>query len=275
MSRSLDPEALASLERVLLVGDLHGNLPAAHAAARTAVAHHCNLLIQVGDLGIGPFSGSFTYADYVSALEHGVFEGDLDPFTTALDEALAEHGLGMLVAPGNHENYDRIDAAPRDEHGRIELGQHWRALPRGYRWSMGGRAFGAVGGAFSIDRRWRREHTSWWPQEEITQTDIDALGDDRLDVLITHEVPQGTPVMSSFNLPHQLEVASALGRDLLIQAVGRTSPDLVVSGHWHQRVSGILRGRTRVEVLHMERERGALAVLDLTDLSVTTVTEER
>ncbi|WP_418606295.1 O-antigen ligase family protein [Georgenia sp. SUBG003] len=45
-----------------------------------------------------------------------------------------------------------------------------------------------VGGAFSVDRDRRREGMTLWADlEEPTQEDIEQLGDDPLDVLLTHE----------------------------------------------------------------------------------------
>lgn len=256
-------DLLSTAGRVLLAGDMHGNVPAFTNAADQAVQAGCRVLLQVGDFGIGPFDEDFRWGT-----RH--FGGQYDQITAAADAILGSRGLIMLVVPGNHDNYDRIDAEPLDTRGRQHFSAYWRTLPRGHRFEVGGRRFGAVGGAHSIDRDYREPHVSWWEAERITQDDIDTLGDEPLDVLLTHDVPEGTPVQSHLRLPDIHEQLSRDGRLLLAQAARRTQPRLVFSGHWHQRVSGAINGgRTRVEVLNMEREPGSTAVLDLSDLTVS------
>ena len=93
--------------------------------------------------------------------------------------------------------------------------------------------FGFLGGAFSIERRDRTLGIDWW-QHEVTDTDdVARLGDDALDVLITHDSPAGINLLSSWRLPSEDQVRADEVRALIAQATAATSPRLVVHGHWH------------------------------------------
>lgn len=243
-----------AVERVLVAGDWHGIVPVhvLEKAADLGIA----VVAHVGDLGIGPWPGERKSVLHV------------------LDRVLTRLDLVLLLTPGNHENWDRLEEAKRDAEGRWILGRtgRVRGLPRGHRWTMGGRAFGSLGGAVSIDQDRRTPGRTWWPQEEVLPEHVDALGDDRLDILITHEVPAGVPVVSTLDVPAVLAERADAGRGLIRDAVERTCPEVVFSGHWHQRVTHDLARRaggvTRVEVLSEECTPGNAAVLDLIDLSV-------
>lgn len=243
-----------AVERVFAVGDWHGVVPI-HVMEKAADIG-IRIALHVGDLGIGPWPGERKSVLHV------------------LDRVLTRLDLVLLASPGNHENWDRLEGAKRDEYGRWILGRtgRVRGLPRGYRWTMGGRAFGSLGGAVSIDQDRRTAGRTWWPQEEVLPEHVDALGDDPLDVLITHEVPAGVPVVSTLDVPMTLAERADVGRGLIRDAVERTRPAVAICGHWHQRVTHDLRrsngGITRVEVLSEEHTAGNAVVLDLDDLSV-------
>ncbi len=254
MSKQAAPdEALAEATRAVVLGDVHGDamavITALQAAARTGVT----AILSVGDFGIGPWPG------------------ERKSFTKAIDRWLTRLGVWLFVTPGNHENYNRIEAAPRDESGAIYLGSQLRALPRGHRLNLGGRTVGSIGGAVSVDvGPHRQTGRTWWPQERILDSDIDALGSDPLDILITHEVPAAVPVVSQLAVPLEIAASAQQGRELLDRAVETTRPQLVLSGHWHQRVTHTRTwddgSTTRYEVLPEENRRFNAVLLDLTDL---------
>lgn len=188
-----------------------------------------------------------------------------------------------LGHPGNHENWDTINdaiTARSDELGFGILGRHGRVRvsPRGHRFTIGNLRFGSLGGAVSVDRATdtpRREPGSivgkwWWPTEAPEQADLDALGAGALDVLITHDVPDGVPMIGSGDWDPSLIDRSNLVRVLLRRAVEATRPAVSFCGHWHQRRSYDLQRTvdhaiTRVEVLSEEHTTGNAVVLDLLD----------
>lgn len=247
---SADPAALADVDRVLICGDWHGAVAAGKSAINAAAELGIRTVLHVGDFGIGPWPG-----DSSQSIER------------RLQPSLDRHDIVMLVTPGNHENWDRIDAAPTDKHGRGILTDNVFVLPRGHRWTMAGKTFGSLGGAFSIDYRRRTPGASWWIQERVLPEHVDALAaGGPLDVLIAHEVPDGTPVRKPGQLSPDLEAQSREDRRHVLEAVARTTPELVFSGHWHQRTTGQVRygtGITTVHVLDQQFRPGNTVVFDL------------
>jgi hypothetical protein len=121
------------------------------------------------------------------------------------------------------------------EHGHfpVHVAECVTYLPRGTRLDLGGRTFGFLGGAFSVDWRDRSASIDWW-QDEVTDTDdVVRLGTERLDVLITHDAPAGIDLLSSWRLPAEDQVRADDVRALVAQATVSTSPQLLVHGHWH------------------------------------------
>ena len=81
---------------------------------------------------------------------------------------------------------------------------------RGHCWTWGGKEFAGLGGAPSIDKMNRREHISWFSQEEITQADVDYVRlIEAADVLITHDAPpESRPAMEFIGFPQRLSKRS-------------------------------------------------------------------
>jgi hypothetical protein len=152
-------------------------------------------------------------------------------FTAELVRALEDLGLVFIFADGNHD--------------------------------------GALGGAYSIDKAFLTSGWDWFEGEEVIPADVETLGFEPLDVLITHDVPAGIDVETTLQIPEAIERESYIVRSLLRDAVRNTEPKLVFSGHWHQRRTGLMPGMdTRVHVLDREFHNGNLVSLDLATLAV-------
>jgi hypothetical protein len=94
-----------------------------------------------------------------------------------------------------------------------------------------------VGGALSVDRKWRTEGLDWWPDEELSIAELDQLIDVYADakprIMVTHDCPQLL----------EKTMVEASGRDKSIEP-SRTRqafsvmfdhhrPQHWVFGHWH------------------------------------------
>jgi len=242
--------------RVLLAGDWHGNRAWAEVCFDMAAVQACQVVLQLGDFGLWP--------------------GREDEWLDHVDGLAERSGTELVWIDGNHENHDalRLWQSQADETGMVAMRDRVRWASRGARWDWAGTAFGALGGAVSIDRFLRREGVNWWPAEALTQDDVDRLGDAPLDVLVTHAAP------STFDRAHRrVPIPQAIlsdvtqVRDLLDQAVLRTNPRLVVHGHYHRRLTAELEERTVEGLAHdKSTPADALAVLDLASgLSVQAV----
>lgn len=217
--------------RILVVGDVHGNTAFMRTAILRAAKRGISTILQVGDFGYWPHTKSG------------------EKFLKDLERAAAEHGVTVWWIDGNHENHEWLGLKNRAEDGTVQVSEHCRYLPRGHRWEWNGVRFGALGGAFSIDWRLRVPMVSWWPQEVVHLRDIEHLGTEPLDVLVTHDHPAGIDLPSGFSLRATDQAMSDQQRLMLHEAVDQTNPRLVLHGHWHYRYTSLLRRDNQPPVL--------------------------
>lgn len=227
----LGPDAVAD---VLAVGDVHGNTPNLTAAVDLAVDLGVDAIVQVGD---------FWLAD--------THWPRLNPLESEFMWTAHDSPLPIVVIDGNHEVWPALGryaatsqaAAAMASRRPLHLGGSiWWAW-RGSVWTWGERAFGALGGAVSPDRREIAVHDNRWEAEAITEDDlrrllanVDAEFDGSIDVLFTHDAPAQVRNLTSgmSGVPWDLREAADAGRRLLGRAVETTRPALVLHGHWHR-----------------------------------------
>lgn len=256
MQNTLNTLGLAMPEKILIAGDWHGKTRWMRQALRCAARDGYTTIVHVGDLKV---LWRDEYPDYP---ERGAF-------TAELAHELEELGLVFVFADGNHDVHPTLRVLPLNADGFGIISDRLLYAPRGHRWLLGGRWFGALGGAYSIDRYRGSKGFDWFEEEVTTPEDVVALGTDPLDVLVTHDVPAGINVVSILDIPEAIERESYIVRSLLRDAVRATEPKLVFSGHWHQRGTSLMPGMdTRVHVLNMEFRAGNLVSLDLAALAV-------
>jgi predicted phosphodiesterase len=244
------------IRKVLVAGDWHGSTRWMYQALTCAARDGHKVIVHVGDLKV---LWADEYSDYP---EPGAF-------TAELARLLDDLGLVFIFIDGNHDVHPKLRALPLNAGGFGVISDRLLYAPRGHRWSVGGVRFGALGGAYSIDRYWGREGQDWFVDEATVPEDVVALGPEPLDVLITHDVPAGIDLETMFDLPEALERECNIVRALLRAAVRNTEPTLVFSGHWHQRRTGLMPGmETRVHVLDKEFTTGNMISLDLQTLAV-------
>lgn len=141
-----------------------------------------------------------TKEDYVIILgDFGVIWRN-DIMMKAVLKQLSEKNFTVCFVDGNHENFDMIS--------KIEHIVPWHGgmvgiiapgvvhLLRGQIYQIGDRTIGVCGGANSIDKAWRTENVSWWPQEVITDEEVSFFqmnlihkGVRALDLMLTHDCP--------------------------------------------------------------------------------------
>lgn len=212
--------------RLLVAGDTHGNARWVSRLCERASALGCRAILQLGDFG------------------WWLPERQGELFLAQADASLSFYGLVLFWVDGNHENHTSLRQharwAERDQSGAVVTSERTRWLPRGHRWSWNGVRFGALGGAFSIDWHLRTPGVSWWPEEITTDTDVAVIGDEPLDVLVTHDAPAGFPANHPIRVDPADEARSYDVRLRLADAVEATRPRLVLHGHWHRRHSTVL-----------------------------------
>lgn len=166
---------------VMLLGDTHANTDWTVSMIEAAAGMRVDLILQLGDFGYWPM------------------QMDGAEFLASVETALAEHDMFLWFIDGNHEDHHHLLQVPVDRTtGRRPVSAHVEHLPRGFRWTWAGRRWVAAGGAVSMDVHFRQEEVTWFPEEELTDVEVDAIvSDGPADVLVSHDAPFGTPFLYS------------------------------------------------------------------------------
>ena len=201
--------------KYLFLGDAHNDLEFTESAAKLARQHDADLL-QLGDWGfLGP------------GRPHQLEE---------LSDMLVGLGVTLRFVDGNHDDH----IALKKLRGRVrvrgvEIAKNVIYQPRGsVHEDDDGTRFLFLGGAPSIDRARRVEGESWWPEEVITQADLNIALSAKgpIHVLVTHDAPTFPPGFMPKGSPsyQRAQVLSMKRVDKLIQ---HHRPTLHMHGHWH------------------------------------------
>lgn len=128
---------------------------------------------------------------------------------------------------GNHEDFWSLAKRESDE---IEPGIIY--MPRGSTYTLpDGRVMLFMGGALSIDKAYRTIGQTWFPEETITQTDLQNLPQCKVDIFITHTCP--TELVNDLRVGYP-EKSFEPSNEALSQLWEMYKPDLWFFGHWHQ-----------------------------------------
>jgi hypothetical protein len=220
----------------LVAGDWHGETEWAQQIIRFASQRNTSTLVQLGDFGIWPEAGGPKYVRKVNL-------------------ACEKNDVDLIVVPGNHENYDRLDKLEIDSNGWM-VNPEWSRIKfaqRGHVWQLpNGMWAAALGGGGSIDRNLRVEGKTWWAAEAITMGNVESLmsnltaaGDPQIDVMFTHECPAGVYRPSKGHavwITSEVEYYCYQQRIILREAVDRVNPSSLYHGHWHDWFEDIIEG---------------------------------
>jgi hypothetical protein len=197
--------------KTYLLGDIHGKWALLNKFIKD---HNPCQLINVGDFGI--------------------FHSD--PVLNMRDSQL-------LFIDGNHENHDRLQVFTNP----VELYPGITYLPRGtyktIHTNSGEYNCLFMGGASSIDAKYRTPFFDWWPQEIISDKDIRTAEQNvngPVDIIFSHTVPNEFSVVGNLDLtnfditpdPSQTQLSYLL----------KYQPKKWYAGHWHAPQSGNYNG---------------------------------
>ncbi|MFC0713681.1 metallophosphoesterase family protein [Cellulomonas biazotea] len=239
--------------RIAVLGDLDGQTGWAKSIISQVAARGIHTVLQVGDCGL-------------------LWPGRGDAATRDIERACVEHDVRFAFIDGNHDPHARLRAVPVASDGFARIAQHIFYIPRGARWNWEGRSFGAVGGAYSVDRDRRTEGVNLWAElEEATTEDVNRLGPATLDILLTHDAPAGVR-LRGLRLSERSRLRSQAQRDLLRSVVDSTRPAFAIHGHWHQRHTQVLHhsngSRTVVVSLDQQYTPGSWVVVNLATMNI-------
>lgn len=229
--------------KIAYAGDWHANKHWATIAIQYAREEGAEHILHLGDFGY-----------------------DFTPgFRNEVELALAQAHIDLWFIDGNHENFNWLYDQPSLDDGRRKISQHVYHLPRGYMWNWGETQFMAVGGAFSVDRRWRKLNKSWWLEETLTDEEIEAAcRGDKADILIAHDCPWGVDIPgiddgSPSIYPADAIRESQMHRRQLRKIVDVIQPKEIWHGHYHRRYDALANfGYGHVEVHGLDMDATSL-----------------
>lgn len=242
--------------RIVIAGDWHRHTGANHArrVVEYAAKHGADGIVHVGDFGYnyawGPHGSGYS-------------------FEKPLRKILAAHDMFLLWVDGNHENHAWLRNLPVREDGFVQTGGSGRIfwVPRGHRWTWYDTTFAGLGGAYSINKKYLVEGVSQFSDfEEVSENDVAKLGEEKVNVLLTHDVPISAPMTSSLKLHPETESAANYSRVQLQNAVENVKPDYLFSGHWHKFMKYEMNIDEHVvdaTVLNMEYRQGNAVLFDV------------
>lgn len=241
--------------RLLVIGDSHGHAGMLSRACMLAAELEAGEIWSVGDFGVWPGRAGRGFLDSV-------------------EYDAAQAGVMVRVVPGNHDDYDQIDAALAEtDDGWAHLRPHIAVARRGHVHRIHSTRIMCLSGAASIDGPgglwgpWRGVGDGWWPQEVITDAEagqacdnIDAAGGG-VELMICHDLPDSAGVVgqADFLLGEQVR-----GRIRRVAEHGRVP--LLVAGHWHRHIDRMVSGRREVVLsADVNPEQIQWAVIDIAD----------
>jgi predicted phosphodiesterase len=267
--RSATPAlVLSGAGRVAFLGDSHGNLRYLVDTANLLKTMGVDVLVVLGDFG------------FLWPGRHPN-PSELERLSVYLTGAQQQ----CFFVDGNHEDFEQLLAMPLDQSGVRPVAPGITHIPRGYRTTLAhGRTLAALGGANSVDRADRAPNENWWPEESISEADLERLGEDRADILIGHDAPLAVPRLNSILSKTRNRFWSAedlayerAGRQMFDRGFKQVRPSLYFGGHFHLHLDEELSfdgpdGPFDCRVILRERDGGpyynTTAILDLETLEV-------
>lgn len=203
-----------------LVGDTHGDLSFASRIMKAAKADGIDTIFQLGDFGVWPGKDGAYYLD-------------------TLSQTAVNRGIRWNVTLGNHEDYDQIESHPAyAEKGFFIRPNIWIMGNHVGVMEYAGLKIAAFGGAYSIDKNYRKPNQSWWWQEKPRPADLEMLtnlmmreGWSSVDVLLTHDAPNSMPTWDGFFKDDQ---ESNFCRQMVTLAYDIAKPAIGFHGHYHR-----------------------------------------
>lgn len=212
--------------KIGIAGDWHGNTQWACSMVEQAspmLDPDYKLIFQLGDFGYWPGVRGKAYLN-------------------ELNETLEKEETDLFFIDGNHENHPllrnkaRKDGIDPDHATRpVLITNRILWLPRGSIMTVNGKRILAMGGAASVDREYRTEGVSWFPEERITDEQVAyAISKGPADIMLCHDRPSSAPVTFGPSSWPAVDLAlSEVNRDKLQAIVNSAKPEIICHGHLH------------------------------------------
>ncbi len=203
-------ETTESFTKVMIVGDVHGDIGFLNSVVAKAKKEKCDCLVQLGDMGYWPKAKSNEY----------------------FMELLKFIDFPIYFADGNHE--DHLSLKENGGKGINQLYPNVFHVSRGTCVKIGKYKALFMGGASSLDRVNRKlndqEHYGWFQEEMISDNDIEkSLLHDAIDIVFSHECP----LLFRFNFKIMRNEIAQKNCLLLNRIAEKYFPKYWFFGHYH------------------------------------------
>lgn len=197
--------------KLLIVGDVHTSEYGISDAVEHAHENDVKTIIFLGDFG-------YTYAE---------------EFLVFLESMTSRYGIEILFIDGNHDDHVFLRSFG-DIPAEIVPGVTY--TPRGSTAYFGGKKVLFIGGATSIDKQYRVPYVSWWPEEDITESDVQkCIEQGPVDVIMSHDAPWLPPKLPPLAINADVLADAKANRRRLKHIVEATEPRFLYHGHLHIR----------------------------------------
>jgi hypothetical protein len=237
---------------IAFIGDVHGRTDAFEYTAAQVLNRGCTTLVQVGDFWM------YDSPKLVEKLSRVL--------TRICPEGIAPESIDYRFIDGNHENFDVLDV---DAASPVPYGDVVTYMPRGTRATLAGASLLFFGGASSVDRAWRTEGKTWWPDESITEQQsrraVVEAARGPVDILVTHDTTTAAFEELASTSAHArikgLDPTANTDRAWIDEVAGAAEPRFQIHGHHHTRFTSESDGFADI-ALTKEDEVGSVAILD-------------
>jgi DNA repair exonuclease SbcCD nuclease subunit len=207
-------------DQIILVGDIHGEFPRLNYDIKR-YGYTDAYIIQCGDTGFG--------------FHHPNEEKKL---IKPLQETLFKNNLHLYMIRGNHCNPSYFSQTNNPfDFSNITLLSDYSEL------NLLGKSILLIGGAVSVDRRFRHEGKTWWSDENfnLKLEDQFPYKDREYDLVVTHTRPSVCGAFKGFdNIKYWCDQDPDLINDLIIESQSMdklwewTKPKWFCYGHFHK-----------------------------------------
>lgn len=152
--------------KIYFTGDIHGEfMPLVFVLTKRYNLSDCSVIV-CGDIGMG-----FCKFNYY-----------IDTFKT-MNKKLAKKNIQLYFIRGNHDNPDYFNCTPEEltSFSHVHLVRDYTIL------HIGNHNVLCVGGATSIDKKYRTKDIDWWEFENVLP--YDKLNCENADIVATHCAP--------------------------------------------------------------------------------------
>lgn len=201
--------------KILVCGDVHGEFSLFNRFLNT---ERPNIVLQCGDFGYWPKFFNTTYLNMYGRRQ--LWQAEIKNKNTKI-----------FWCDGNHEDHESLKNRKTEE---LWPGVYY--MERGSVLVLpDGRKVLFIGGAYSIDKEYRTAGYDWFPDETITQRDIEELPDDKIDVVISHTAPIEFDVKDPRK---EFRTIPDPSRDALSFVYNKYKPKRWFFGHFHFHTNG-------------------------------------